>query len=381
MRVFARCAFFCGSLMVSLLFLSGSAWSGDWDRTYFDTGLGGWQPIFYNGQLVGEPEQEQGASAAPYGVLRFTPATGELSEMRAWYSLGMNIEAGSWVHAEFFIQPDPGPGAANIRVFAEHEGESTGLVAMGVRSGDEEDGWRRFIVHAQVNKPVDEIMAAVTLGWAEDAPQTENGFAVTRPRIWVTEEGPDHGEPLPEVQSWLDEVRVHLEQDSVDFDPEKHEGLWRTLVAHAAQVSSPEDLYAPSWAAVKSFFLPFDGGHSGIGSPQVFEHRMASITYPADEDFGWASEMLTERIARVSVPAFGGLDDDGLTAFAAAGHAALAAYQEKASCGWVVDLRRNSGGNMWGMLPGLQPLLGEGEVGAFVNRKGNRLRWKPRWSG
>jgi len=33
--------------------------------------------------------------------------------------------------------------------------------------------------------------------------------------------------------------------------------------------------------------------------------------------------------------------------------------------GWIVDLRDNDGGNMWPMLAGIGPLLGEGEVGSF----------------
>ena len=33
---------------------------------------------------------------------------------------------------------------------------------------------------------------------------------------------------------------------------------------------------------------------------------------------------------------------------------------------WIVDLRRNDGGNMWPMLAGLTPLLGVGEYGSFV---------------
>ncbi len=36
------------------------------------------------------------------------------------------------------------------------------------------------------------------------------------------------------------------------------------------------------------------------------------------------------------------------------------------TCGWVVDLRRNMGGNMWPMLAGVGPILGEGEAGAIV---------------
>ncbi|MPY65652.1 hypothetical protein F8S09_02940 [Deinococcus sp. SDU3-2] len=45
---------------------------------------------------------------------------------------------------------------------------------------------------------------------------------------------------------------------------------------------------------------------------------------------------------------------------------------------WVVDLRRNLGGNMWPMLAGIGPLTGEGELGAFVGRA---ERWSWRYEG
>lgn len=34
--------------------------------------------------------------------------------------------------------------------------------------------------------------------------------------------------------------------------------------------------------------------------------------------------------------------------------------------GWIVDLRKNTGGNMWPMLAGLAPLTGAGPLGYFV---------------
>lgn len=43
-----------------------------------------------------------------------------------------------------------------------------------------------------------------------------------------------------------------------------------------------------------------------------------------------------------------------------------------ASCGWVVDLRENQGGNMWPMLAGLQAILPRGTVGTFVTDRGAR---------
>jgi C-terminal processing protease CtpA/Prc len=47
-------------------------------------------------------------------------------------------------------------------------------------------------------------------------------------------------------------------------------------------------------------------------------------------------------------------------------------------CGWVVDLRENQGGNMWPMLAGIEPILGEVEVGAFIDAEGNRQAWSLR---
>lgn len=38
--------------------------------------------------------------------------------------------------------------------------------------------------------------------------------------------------------------------------------------------------------------------------------------------------------------------------------------------GWILDLRLNTGGNMWPMLAGIGPILGEGEVGSFVSSTG-----------
>ncbi|MBI3420119.1 MAG: S41 family peptidase [Proteobacteria bacterium] len=43
--------------------------------------------------------------------------------------------------------------------------------------------------------------------------------------------------------------------------------------------------------------------------------------------------------------------------------------------GWIVDLRGNKGGNMWPMLAGLGPLLGDERVGAFQTRGKPDIFW------
>lgn len=43
--------------------------------------------------------------------------------------------------------------------------------------------------------------------------------------------------------------------------------------------------------------------------------------------------------------------------------------------GWIIDLRLNLGGNMYPMIGGLQSLLGEGKMGAFVTKNKENVEW------
>ena len=44
-------------------------------------------------------------------------------------------------------------------------------------------------------------------------------------------------------------------------------------------------------------------------------------------------------------------------------------------CGWIIDLRRLNGGDIWSYLAGVGPLLGQGELGGFVYLDGSRDTW------
>jgi C-terminal processing protease CtpA/Prc len=53
---------------------------------------------------------------------------------------------------------------------------------------------------------------------------------------------------------------------------------------------------------------------------------------------------------------------------------AIAGFQQKGICRFIVDLRDNGGGNMWPMLSGILPLLGHPPFGTFID-KGRRTVW------
>jgi len=57
---------------------------------------------------------------------------------------------------------------------------------------------------------------------------------------------------------------------------------------------------------------------------------------------------------------------------------AMREADDSGACGWIVDLRRNNGGNLWSYLAAIGPLLGEGEVGGFVYGDGHKEPWSYR---
>ena len=46
--------------------------------------------------------------------------------------------------------------------------------------------------------------------------------------------------------------------------------------------------------------------------------------------------------------------------------------------GWIVDLRSNGGGNMWPMIAGIGPIVGDGPLGYFIDPLGAETLWEYR---
>jgi carboxyl-terminal processing protease len=82
-------------------------------------------------------------------------------------------------------------------------------------------------------------------------------------------------------------------------------------------------------------------------------------------------------IGYVRVRAFSGAGTDA-DQYARDIQAMIEAFDGDGLAGWVVDLRGNTGGNMWPMLAAVGPVLGEAVVGAFVSAEGTSRPWEYR---
>lgn len=76
---------------------------------------------------------------------------------------------------------------------------------------------------------------------------------------------------------------------------------------------------------------------------------------------GAVSGLIDGRYGYIRVPQRGG----AAISLADSLHSAVRLLEAGSACGWIVDLRGNGGGNMWPMLAGIGPLLGDSIVGYF----------------
>lgn len=91
--------------------------------------------------------------------------------------------------------------------------------------------------------------------------------------------------------------------------------------------------------------------------------------------------LLDGRIGVVAVPSHEGRNRP---AYVDSLQARIGALDSAGACGWVVDLREDTGGNIWPMLAGVGPLLGAEVVGSFTNSPpgvGWHYRDGRSWSG
>jgi len=131
-----------------------------------------------------------------------------------------------------------------------------------------------------------------------------------------------------------------------------------------------------AYAVIRQVLAKLGDRHSGLLPPRDFQ-RFSSEGKPS---FTPMVEV-RERVGIVSVPAFSGTDKTAAAAFTRGLATSIATRARQASCGWVVDLRANQGGNMWPMLSGLSPLLGNATPGYFRDREGRQTAWTIRSAG
>ncbi len=86
-------------------------------------------------------------------------------------------------------------------------------------------------------------------------------------------------------------------------------------------------------------------------------------------------QRLANGLGYLALPEFGSTDNAVRDGYATLIQQLIRSVDQVSTCGWVVDLRLERGGDSWVMLAGVGPILGEGEVGSFVDADGKQSPW------
>jgi hypothetical protein len=148
---------------------------------------------------------------------------------------------------------------------------------------------------------------------------------------------------------------------------------WSTFrSAVTAAAPDPRDL-SETFGAIHVALGMLGDNHSSYTSPpawgQVVTNSRITCTAPTPRALDVPTDIGYVRVAALTgSPALA-------TSYANSLQSTIRSRDASSPTGWIVDLRGNTGGNMWPMIAGLGPILGERTLGFFIDPDGMEFEW------
>ena len=277
---------------------------------------------------------------------------------------GLTRTAASGTEASLWLRVD-GPRGP---LFLDSEGfgrERSSEAARPVPAGGEGDrGWHRHELELPLPADVDEIALGVSVRGAGTV-----WFDALELHAVGTADAPP---PAPAAVRYLDAALELMREHALRSAAVDWPALRAQALEHARGAAIPAATHSAVRFAVRELgdrhsYLQSAGATRALARTAVGNARTrAPLAAPRSSSVG-------ERLAYLEVPSFAGGTPEQQVEFAETVNNMIQAHDVADVCGWVVDLRRNTGGNLWPMLAGLGPLLGEGVLAASVYPDGRRV--------
>lgn len=174
----------------------------------------------------------------------------------------------------------------------------------------------------------------------------------------------------------LDAARyLNVALDVMEFNSiRKYEIDWAEFraatIADAGNAKTPADTHA----VIERALDRIGDNHSFFQAPDALTSATTAAHGMAPRLADPMTQLIEAEIGYVDVPAFSGGGADG-DLLAVLYHELIEQVDTTGVCGWVVDVRGNTGGNMWPMLAGVGPILGPGRAGFFVDADSVVSEW------
>jgi C-terminal processing protease CtpA/Prc len=173
----------------------------------------------------------------------------------------------------------------------------------------------------------------------------------------------------PGAKNYLDEVLDLMQRNSIN----KKTIDWSDFKSKVYATVTGAQSIADTYPGIAEALRLLGDNHSIFTKPngdviyiRVIQCNAQAIVKPT----------IPKHIGYVKVNSFAGpSSDDAAIAFARGIQNQIKSQDNADIKGWIVDLRSNLGGNMWPMLAGIGPILGEVVVGYFIDPDGNQESW------
>lgn len=169
-----------------------------------------------------------------------------------------------------------------------------------------------------------------------------------------------------EVSGYLTETLDLLEENSVN----KNEIDWNEFRIDIFKKAQNAKKIKDTYSAISDAVSKLNDNHSYFKPITETETNFENKPLPVLSD-----EITPDDIGYVRIPFCIGTENE-YNIYISTIRKKIEEQSQKKLKGWIIDLRGNFGGNMWPMLLSVEPLIGNGTLGYFVDANGNCESWK-----
>lgn len=210
-------------------------------------------------------------------------------------------------------------------------------------------------------------------GWPRGLSVTALGFVVLAMAVGCTGGGaggdadaaPGDG-MSPKARTYLTSALDTMEKHSLVTKDVDWPKLRQDAFTEARKAQTPSETYR----AIRQAVRDLNDGHSTFYDPEQADE---SLNAPAEDLILPEGRRLAGGIAHLTLPAEP--SDRVAAPYVRSARATVAALDGQGVCGWIIDVRSNNGGDMWGPLAAVGSVLGDGTVGNAVYADGKKSPW------
>ncbi|MCC2607008.1 S41 family peptidase [Planctobacterium marinum] len=168
-------------------------------------------------------------------------------------------------------------------------------------------------------------------------------------------------------QDYVNEIMGLLRQHAIT----RERVDWSELRQKVDSLAKDAHTIEATYPAIKRAFELLDTNHTSLRTA-----KGQLVAYHSDLQCGEHIDRTIpklEKVGYIRVNGFTSPDPWEKELFAFALQRKISEQDSADLHGWIIDLRWNTGGNMWPMIAGIGPLLGNGDYGYFINK--HESRW------